>query len=34
MEARKFQNIHFIPCSNNLSAMNMAEALVNDLLIL
>ena len=33
-EARKFQNIHFVSCSNVVSAMDMTEPLVNDLLLL
>ena len=33
-EARKFHNIHFISCSNVLSAMDMAEPLVDNLLAL
>ena len=33
-EARKFLNIHFIACSNVVSAMDMREPLVEDLLTL
>ena len=31
IEAVKFQNIHFIACSNRLSALEMAEPIVEDL---
>ena len=34
IEANKFHNIHFISCSNNVSAMEMADPLVADLLLL
>lgn len=30
-EARKFQHIHFLACSNNMPAMDMTEVLVTDL---
>lgn len=33
-EARKLQNIHFIACSNKLSALQMAHNLVDNLLVL
>ena len=31
-EARKLQNINFITCSNSVSAVEMTDALVNELL--
>lgn len=30
-EARKFEHIHFVACSNNVSALEMSSALVDDL---
>ena len=33
-EARKFQNIHFVACSNKLSALKMADNLVDNLMSL
>ena len=30
-EARKFEHIHFVACSNNMSALEMVDALVADL---
>lgn len=33
-EARKFENIHFISCSNQLSAIQMSKPIVDDLLSL